>query len=464
MRSIASPMEKNLKKYLPGNDLMQKILHVLANGPPDVNGYAVRTHGLMKAYSKLPNLEVVGLTSPWYPDREGLIETLELDEITYHRCLHPARMKEIRGVGMKWTASRGRDKIAGSEGFAKKPIWKKILYFASKPLRPGWSWIEERIIFKHFTKRIVEVAQSENVNVIHAHVPYRVGIPAMRAARKLGLPFVYEMRGMWEESAVASGRWKTGGLAYRRFRRMETKVLRKADSVVCISETLRQEALSRGVSKSKISVVPNAVDIDANHQESELLIQMKNTLQDRLVVGYIGSLRELEGVDLTAKAVSILKEQGVDVDFFVLSSESGQNELRDYCSLLGIADQSHIVGPVPHEQVAPFYDLIDVFVVSRPDTRVARLVTPLKPFEAMRSGRAVVMSNLPALAEIVEDGKTGCLYPAGDGRELSNIIRNLLENGTKRVELGLNARSWISEQRTWRAVVSKMPSEYEKLV
>ena len=441
-----------------------KILHVLANSPPDVNGYAVRTHGLMKAYSELPNLEVVGLTSPWYPDRESLIETLDLDEITYHRCLHPARMKEIRGVGMKWTASRGRDKIAGSEGFAKKPTWKKILHLASKPLRPGWSWIEERIIFKHFTKRIVEVAQSENVDVIHAHVPYRVGIPAIRAARKLALPFVYEMRGMWEESAVASGRWKTGGLAYRRFRRMETKVLRKADSVICISETLRQEAISRGVSKSKISVVPNAVDIDTNHQESELLIQMKDTLQDRLVVGYIGSLRELEGVDLTAKAVSILKEQGVDVDFFVLSSESGQNELRDYCSLLGIADQSHIVGPVPHDQVAPFYELIDVFVVSRPDTRVARLVTPLKPFEAMRSGRAVVMSNLPALAEIVEDGKTGCLYSAGDGQELSQVIRNLLENNTKRIELGSNARSWISEQRTWRAVVSKMSSEYEKLV
>ena len=82
MRSIALPMEKNLKKYLPGNDLMKKILHVLANSPPDVNGYAVRTHGLMKAYSELPNIEVVGLTSPWYPDRESLIEMLELDEIT----------------------------------------------------------------------------------------------------------------------------------------------------------------------------------------------------------------------------------------------------------------------------------------------------------------------------------------------------------------------------------------------
>ena len=441
-----------------------KILHVLANSPPDVNGYAVRTHGLMKAYTKLPDIEVVGLTSPWYPDRESLIETLELDEITYHRCLHPARMKEIRGVGMKWTASRGRDKIAGSEGFAKKPTWKKILQLASKPLRPGWSWIEERIIFKHFTKRIVEVAQSENVDVIHAHVPYRVGIPAMRAARKLGLPFVYEMRGMWEESAVASGRWKTGGLAYRRFRRMETKVLRKADSVICISETLRQEAISRGVSKTKISVVPNAVDIDTNHQESELLSQMKDTLQDRLVVGYIGSLRELEGVDFTAEAVSILNTQGADVDFFVLSSESGQEELREYCRVLGIAKQSHIVGPVPHDQVAPFYDLIDVFVVSRPDTRVTRLVTPLKPFEAMRSGRAVVMSDLPALSEIIENGKTGCLSPAGDSQALSKIINDLLQDKSKRIQLGIEAKSWVSENRTWHHTTAQIPKIYRGII
>ena len=433
---------------------------MLANSPPDVNGYAVRTHGLMKAYTQLSDIEVVGLTSPWYPDRESLIETLELDEITYHRCLHPARMKEIRGVGMKWTASRGRDKIAGSEGFAKKPTWKKIFQLASKPLRPGRSWIEERIIFKHFTKRIVEVAQSENVDVIHAHVPYRVGIPAMRAARKLGLPFVYEMRGMWEESAVASGRWKAGGLAYRRFRRMETKVLRKADSVICISETLRQEAISRGVSTGKICVVPNAVDLDVPYKESELFRQIKNVLQDKLVVGYIGSLRELEGVDFTAEAVSILNTQGADVDFFVLSSESGQEELREYCRVLGIAEQSHIVGPVPHDQVAPFYDLIDVFVVSRPDTRVTRLVTPLKPFEAMRSGRAVVMSDLPALSEIIENGKTGCLSPAGDSQALSKIINDLLQDKSKRIQLGKEARFWVSKNRTWHHTTAQIPQIY----
>ena len=439
-----------------------KILHVLANGPPDVNGYAVRTHGLMKAYSELPNVEVVGLTSPWYPDRDSMSEPIQLDGVTYHRCLHPARMKSVSGTGMKWSASRGKNRIAGSEGFASKPIWKRAFSLAFKPLRPGWAWIEERILFKHFTKRIIEVAKLENADIIHAHVPYRVGIPAMRAARELGLPFVYEMRGMWEESAVASGRWKAGGLAHRRFRRLETKVLKSADSVICISETLRKEALSRGVSSEKITVVPNAVDLKNDAEESELLHEMKEKLEAKLVVGYIGSLRELEGVDLTAEAVSILKSQGVDVEFFVLSSESGQNELREYCQSLGIAGQSHIVGPVPHEQVAPFYELIDVFVVSRPDTRVTRLVTPLKPFEAMRSGRAVVMSDLPALAEIIEDGVTGRLYSRDDVNDLASIIKQLLQDDVERKNLGKNARDWIIENRTWTQVVKNVPKFYQR--
>jgi glycosyltransferase involved in cell wall biosynthesis len=268
---------------------------------------------------------------------------------------------------------------------------------------------------------------------------------------------------MWEESAVASGRWKAGGLAHRRFRRMETKVLREADSVICISETLRQEAISRGVSEAKISVVPNAVDIVTQQEESELLHEMKEKLQGKLVVGYIGSLRDLEGVDLTAKAVSILKEQGVDVDFFVLSSESGQAELLDYCKSLGIAEQSHIVGPVPHDQVAPFYDLIDVFVVSRPDTRVTRLVTPLKPFEAMRSGRAVVMSDLPALAEIIEDGKTGRLYPAENANALAKVISELIADSENRKQLGIEAKKWVEENRTWNVTIEQIPQTYQQL-
>ena len=149
---------------------------------------------------------------------------------------------------------------------------------------------------------------------------------------------------------------------------------------------------------------------------------------------------------------------------FVLSSESGQSELLAHCEKLGIGDDAIITGPVPHNQVAPFYELIDVFVVSRPDKRVTRLVTPLKPFEAMQAGRAIVMSDLPALAEIVEEGETCRLYPADDVESLANTIQELFDDKSLRTNLGSMAAEWIAKERTWPFVISKIPHLYNRLV
>ena len=73
-----------------------------------------------------------------------------------------------------------------------------------------------------------------------------------------------------------------------------------------------------------------------------------------------------------------------------------------------------------------FYELIDIFVVSRQDAAVTRLVTPLKPFEAMAMKRAVVTSNLDALQEIVTDNETGLLFQAGNLSSLVETIKRLV--------------------------------------
>jgi glycosyltransferase involved in cell wall biosynthesis len=452
---------------------------VLANGPPDVNGYAVRTHSLLSSQLASKGVFPIGLTSPWYPERDTMIDDFEQNGVKYFRTKHPAHIENNSGVGMNWVKHRGQQKIVRLNRQTFEPIMKSQPPFIIRAIRYSWvrvkrvirkliipinmglTWLEEKILFRHFQKRIVEVAVKEQSQIIHAHTPYRVGIPAMRAARKLKLPFVYEMRGMWEETAVANGRWKSWGPSYKRFRFIETKVLRKADAVICISETLRNEAISRGVDPKRISLVPNAVTPSESASISDLFPLAQSKLGQSIVVGYIGSLRDIEGVDATAEAVALLTSQGVDVKLFVLSSKAGQEELKTHCKSLDIGDNTVIMGPVPHEQVAPFYDLIDVFVVSRPDTRVTRLVTPLKPFEAMQSGRAVVMADLPALAEIVEHGVTGLLYPAGNVEALSNTIQSLIENESIRSELGNNAKKWVEQNRTWSVVIDSALNAYQ---
>jgi glycosyltransferase involved in cell wall biosynthesis len=271
---------------------------------------------------------------------------------------------------------------------------------------------------------------------------------------------------MWEETAVANGRWMRNGPAYRRFQHYETQVLRKADGVICISETLKNEAISRGVKAERITIVTNAVerklaDMKAESPLYQTAITGLNRDKQTSVIGYIGSLREMEGVDLTAKAVAKILEKGHNVRFLVLSGISGQNELRQLCSSLGIEESTVILGPVPHQEVAAFYSLIDIFVVSRPNNRVTQLVTPLKPFEAMAMGRAVIASKLSALEEIIEHEKTGLLYQSDDLDDLTQTIERCIQDPNLREQLGQAACEWVLQNRTWDCVVKKTLNAYE---
>lgn len=82
---------------------------------------------------------------------------------------------------------------------------------------------------KKFERQIIKLAKLEEADIIHGHTPFRVGLPALRAARKVGVPYVHEMRGLWEDSAVAEGRWKQSSLRYKIFRSYENNILKKAD-------------------------------------------------------------------------------------------------------------------------------------------------------------------------------------------------------------------------------------------
>ena len=453
-----------------------RVLHVLANGPPDVNGYAIRTKMILEHLDQFTDADVIGLTSPWYPKNGNMGKPHEEKGVTYLRAPHPAQTKGKLPLLLKvarWVETRHQHhypqdyekalemrKKREESGFIGKVI--RLPAYFSKII---WKLVEERILIRYFKKRILEVSRQHDVQLIHAHTPYRVGLPALKAARRLNIPFIYEMRGMWEETAVANGRWMKNGPAYKRFRRFETNVLRKSDGVICISQALKNEAISRGVVDEDITVVPNGIspeiienstpESDLEHVKSQLQISDKTA-----VIGYIGSLREMEGVNQTAEAVADLHAKGFDVRFFVLSGVSGQAELKSFCKDLEIENNSVITGPVPHNQVGGYYDLIDIFVVSRPATRVTEFVTPLKPFEAMAMGKCVIASDLLALREIIQHEETGLLYNPSSFLNLSSEIEKCLSNSELKNSMGKNAKAWVLQNRKWEDLVKRTFDSY----
>lgn len=432
---------------------------------------------ILKHQLQLDNIEVHAITSPFYPNRELMQEEIVHDSIHYVRCRHPSFISEKLPLSQKIIRKFTKIDSKNKETKKKQKSLPKMVYdfvyygffklgrLVKKPFRIPYRVWEERVLIKHFESQISNCVQENEIDVIHAHTPYRVGVPSMNVAKKLGKKFVYEMRGMWEETAVANGRWRRNGFAYSRFRRFENKVLKSADSIVAISNELKEDLILRGISKDKITIVPNGIERGSSNSESSRFESIQNNLDEldgEITVGYIGSLRDLEGVDMTVDAVSELFKKGHDVKFFCLTGSTGQDELRQRSNNLGLKARSLITGPVPHLEVKQYYDLIDIFVVSRPDYPVTRTVTPLKPFEAMAQSLPVVVTNLPALTEIVEDSVTGIVTENNDLPSLVESIEKLIQDSTLRRELGKQAKTWVEKERSWDNLVQRYLPVYNK--
>jgi glycosyltransferase involved in cell wall biosynthesis len=109
--------------------------------------------------------------------------------------------------------------------------------------------------------RIEQVAKRVRPHILHAHSPVLNAIPALRVARRLRIPMVYEMRALWEDAAVDHGTAREGGLGYRLRQQVETWVLKRVDAITTSSEAWRADMLARGVRAEKVTVIPYGLNV-----------------------------------------------------------------------------------------------------------------------------------------------------------------------------------------------------------
>ena len=127
---------------------------------------------------------------------------------------------------------------------------------------------------------------------------------------------------------------------------------------------------------------------------------------------------------------------------------------------LGLGDHAVFPGRVPPAHAPDWFEALDLFVVPRKDTPVCRMVTPLKPVEAMALGRPVVASDLPALSEVLDHGAAGILTPAEDAHALAVALTTLAGDESRRTQLGREGRSAVAN-RTWESGIRTLQRVYQ---
>ena len=397
-----------------------RILHVLDHSIPLHSGYTFRTAALLREQRAL-GWETHHLTSP----KQGRVSVAheEIDGLGFHRT-QPA-------VGLV-----GRLPVLGE-----------------------WA------LMRRLTQRLEQVACEVRPDVIHAHSPVLNVFPALKVGRTLGIPVVYEIRAFWEDAAVDHGSTREGSLRYRATRALETRAIQQAAHVFTICEGLRADIVARGVPTSKVTVIPNAVNVEAFQlaQPPEPALQQQWGIVGRTVIGFIGSFYAYEGLDLLVDAMPTLVKARPDVCLLLVGGGPQEANLKAQVQALGL--QNHVVftGRVPHREVNRYYDLINVLAYPRHSMRLTELVTPLKPLEAMAQGQLFVASDVGGHRELVEHQKTGILFKADDAAALAKALLNLLNNPASWPELRANGRHFVESVRNWRNSVANYKPVYESL-
>ncbi|MBC2776026.1 glycosyltransferase [Parasphingopyxis marina] len=312
--------------------------------------------------------------------------------------------------------------------------------------------------------------KAEGRTIVHAASNYRNGLPALIAARSLGLPFIYEVRGLWELTAASRRR---GWEATERFdyeRQIERLIVREADLVFTITVAVRDELLAGfdegEVDAGRFELLSNAIDpgaFEPAERDEKLAAKIGIEPQDFVLV-YAGSLLEYEGLDDVIEAVGLLRQRNIPAKLVVVGAGRAADELKSQAKDLVACGAVTFQGKVKPDKIRSYLSLADAVPIVRKPFRVCELVSPLKPFEAMSMEKAVIVSDLRALREIVEDGVTGRICRPGDPLDLARVVEELYENPEASIAMGKAARRWVIKNHSWDHHAKRLEAAYASFV
>src|SRR5687768_1728428 len=406
-----------------------KILHVLHNSLPLLCGYSIRSGYIVNLQRSL-GLQPSVVSSGQHPNGELMREAI--DGVDYRRT--------------------------------PKPQFNAVPF------------LRESLLMRNLEREVEIAAREVRPDVIHAHSPVLVGLPAMRVARRLGVGFVYEIRDLWENASVDRGRFTAESPLYRVARRLESHVLSRADAVVTICDLLKAELQPRAGRPDKVHVVANGVDAYAfAPQAADSKLKDRWKLAGKEVILYAGTFQRYEGLDLLVRAIGHIVRSRPTAHLVIVGGSAGfahgvrsvTSEERDLLAVVretGAGDHVTFTGRIPHSEVKDMYAIADVVAYPRRLTRTTALTTPLKPLEAMAMAKPVVVSDVAPMLELVRDGETGLVFRAGDVSDLASKLIRLLRHPELRGQMGDAARAWVLRERQWPDLISRYRDVYQSVL
>jgi glycosyltransferase involved in cell wall biosynthesis len=277
-------------------------------------------------------------------------------------------------------------------------------------------------------------------------------------AGRIGVPFYLEVN-----APIADERTRFAGLRLRRLaRRLEGRTWRAATRVVAVTGVLKSMIAAAGVAADRIEVVPNGIDPAAFAD-----LPARPPAPDPLVLGFVGFVRDWHGLDAVIAALAEqtgaeqtgAEQTGTEhartpgLDLVVVGDGPARAALERQAASLGIADRVRFTGLAPHEDVPRLVAGFDIAL----QPRAVAYASPLKIFDYMAAGRAIVAPDQPNIREILTNGETALLFDPASPDAVWLAVLRLAGDAALRARLGVAARAEIERRRyTWAGNAARL--------
>ena len=288
-------------------------------------------------------------------------------------------------------------------------------------------------------------ARREEIAVIHAASNHVNALPALIAAHRLGIPFQYEMRGLWELTRIARQPDFQKSHNFRLGLMLEGFVAAHADRVFVISEQLGRHVREHwGIPAERLHLLPNCVDAD-NFLPSQEPV-------DPLCIGYAGSLINYEGLDTLLHALHQIRQSGLPARLEIAGHGEARAGLEALTAELGLAEAVRFCGRLTPEEARAHITRCALVCIPRKPFTVCEIIPPLKLAEALALRKAVVVPDLPVFRD--EAGDAAFFFRAGDAAHLAEVLTKALADPARCAVMAEQGRARILACRQWRHFVA----------
>lgn len=242
--------------------------------------------------------------------------------------------------------------------------------------------------------------------------------------------------------------------------------LRAADRVIAVSDHIAEQTIQLGVDPRRVRVIRSGVDTQRFQPRDKVAARLRlGVAEETCLVLFVGNLEPRKQVDVLLMALAQVRHELPSVQLLVAGSgesagaDDQTERLRRLTDELGLNDAVRFVGRLSEEGLLDAYAAADVFAL--PSSSEAQGIVAL---EAMASGLPVVASAVGGLIGTIDDGRTGCLVPAGDVAALARRLVEVLSDAERRTAIGLAARRQVEERFAWSHTVEETIAVYREVL